>query len=354
VFLSFLAALGTVLGMCWIYDHLHLVGYLGQPEALIPIARPYLHYYAAAFVFMLCTGNLRAYCESQNRPWLPMYIVLGAIAANAVLDFGLVYGIMGFPKMGLPGAGLATLICSAGQFFALLWLILRHRELHLTLRELLRPAITRAHTIRHLRIGIPTALQIGLEIASMSVVAIMAGRLGATTLAAHHITVQIAAFSFMVPLGMSFAVSIRVSQTAGAGDRGRMRSVAEGAMLFAFCWMLAVSACILLARHALPAIFTHDADVIAMASTFLIAAAGFQVFDGLQCTAMGALRGMKDVNIPTLIVILAYWAFEIPLAWVLCFVVGTGGMGIWISMFLALVLSATFLSVRLRRVLAAG
>ena len=349
IFLSFCSSVAVVGAMCWLFDHLQLLGYLGQPPELIPIARPYMHLYAVAFVFMLCGGNCRAYCESQNRPWLPLYVIMGSIALNAFLCYGLVYGVCGLPRMGLEGAGLATLICSVGQFFALVYIIL-HNNLHLSLSHLLHPHITRFYVARHLRLGIPTALQICVEVASMSIMALFAGRLGAETLAAHHVTMQVVMFLFMVPQGMSFAVSIRVSQASGANDRARVKSVCTSAMTFAIGWMLATALLMLSLHGQIPKLFTHDTKVIELSGGFLIIAGLFQVFDGMQCTAMGALRGLKDVNRPTIAVMLFYWVMEIPLAWFLCFTCHMGGTGIWLSMLFGLILSATFLTMRLKRV----
>jgi len=351
IFLSAASAVVVGAGTLWFFNHLEWVNYLGQPPELIPIARPYLYFYTAAFLFMLCGGNLRAYCESQNRAWLPLYVILGSIVANAVLDYAFIYGVFGLPKMGLPGAGMATLLCSFGQFVVLLTVVLKS-NLHLTFRELVRPAILRDFTARHLRLGIPTALQIGVEIGAMSIVAMFAGMVSASTLAAHHVTMQVASFSFMVPMGMSFAVSIRVSQAAGANDRARVISIARSGLTFAACWMGGMTILLVGLHSVIPWAFTRDPEVAAMAASFLVVAGLFQVFDGVQCTSIGALRGLKDVNAPTLIVTLIYWVFEIPVSWLLCFKAGLGGLGVWIALFLGLILSATFLTSRLRRVAA--
>lgn len=335
--------------MLCFFEHLDMVGYLGQPKELMPIARPYVYLYSAAFVFQICAGNCRAYCESQNRPWLPFYVILGTIFLNAILDYGLVYGVFGLPRMGLVGAGLATMLCAMVQFFGLIVVILRNGTLHLTLRQLMRPTLDRFFVKKHLKIGVPTAFQIGVEIGAMSVMAMFAGKLSTTTLAAHHVTMQIVGFLFMIPMGMSFAVSIRVSQAAGAQDRASVLRVCRSGMTFALLWM-SVSAITLLSLHDyIPMIFTHDAAVIKIASGFLIIAGFFQIFDGMQCTAIGALRGLRDVNKPMVMVIAIYWLVEMPLGWVLCFKTPIGANGIWLGMLVGLGLAAAFLTTRLGR-----
>jgi MATE family multidrug resistance protein len=350
IIICFILSVAVAGGMLFFFEHLDRVGYLGQPKELMPIVRPYLYYYAAAFIFQLCGGNCRAYCESQNRPWLPFYVVFGTIFLNAVLDYGFVYGVWGFPKLGLAGAGLATMLCAAAQFFGLVTLILWNGKLNLTLRQLLKPTLDRVFLVKHLKFGIPTALQIGVEIASMSVMAMFAGKLGTSTLAAHHVTMQIIGLIFMIPMGMSFAVSIRVSQACGAKDRPGVFRVCRGSFAFAVGWMTLSMIALLTLHNYIPMLFTHDQEVVKTAGVFLAIAGLFQIFDGIQCTAVGALRGLKDVTKPMLMVLGVYWVLEMPLAWMLCFWTPLAGRGIWIAFLVALPVLALVLTWRLKRV----
>lgn len=350
IIICFLATLVVAVFMLLFFENLDLVAYLGQPKELMPIAQKYIYFYAAAFLFQLSAGNCRAYCESQNKPWLPFYVVLGTIFLNVILDYGLVNGVWGFPKLGIAGAGLATLICAVAQFLGLVVVIIKNGKLNLTLRQFLHPKLDREFVKRHLQLGVPTAFQIGIEIGALSVMALFAGRLGTTTLAAHHITMQIIGFMFMVPMGMSFAVSIRVSQTSGAQDRPAMLRVCRGGMMFAALWM-SVSSIILLSLHNyIPMMFSHDVEVIKIASGFVLIAGLFQIFDGLQCTATGALRGMKDVTVPLVIIACLYWFVEMPLAWVLCFMTPLKGIGIWLAFLIALPFLALLLGMRLHKI----
>jgi MATE family multidrug resistance protein len=149
---------------------------------------------------------------------------------------------------------------------------------------------------------------------------------------------------------MAFATSIRISQAAGMDDRARVRRVCASSMTFAICWTCLIGLTLVLLHNLIPHLFTRDPEVIRIAGGFLFIAGLFQVFDGMQCTAMGALRGLKDVVKPTLIALVIYWLVEIPLAWTLCFHCHLGGKGIWLSTLFSLMLSATFLTVRMRRV----
>ncbi len=354
LFISFISGVTVVFLMVAAFWNLHRVNYLGQPPELIPIAKPYVLCYGAAFVFMLCAGNCRAFCESQNRPWLVMFGVLASIVLNAILDYLLVFGPFGLPRLGLVGAGLATLFSAMTQLLILLVLAVRAKDINLCLDDLRHFRLERSFMGRHIRLGVPTSLQIGMEISSMSILAVLVGRLGAATLAAHHVTIQIIVLAFMVPLGMSFAVSIRVGQAAGANDRPRVLRICKGAMLFAAGWASLASLGMLVLRHQLPLLFTNDPLVVPLVASFLVVGGLFQLFDSVQCTAMGALRGLRDVTLPTVVVMLNHWVLSLPLAWLLCFELGLGGLGVWMAMAVALILTAGLLCIRLHRVATRG
>jgi MATE family multidrug resistance protein len=345
--LSFYAAL-LVTGLMLVgFRFLGHVNYLGQPPHLMPVAWTYLPWYAGAFVCQLTAGNFRAFCESQNKPWLPLYVVLGSIGMNAFLDVVLVYGCFGLPKLGLTGAGFATFLCALLQLVILYYLVNRNGGLHFSRAQFWRLRLAGSFLKNHLRIGLPTMIQIGLEVSALCAVGLMAGLMGATVMAANHIAMQVAFFAFMVPLGMSFAVSIRCAQAAGANDRAQVRSVARSSLAFAACWMACTCILTVLLRNELPHVFTKDEAVIPLVSSFLVVAGLFQIFDGIQATAMGALRGMKDVNLPTFLTLGCSWFVCVPLAWFLSLYLGWGGIGIWIAFATALALSATFLTLRL-------
>jgi len=339
-------------GACLLFDHLEWFGLLGQPQHVVNAARPFAHLYSLAVICYTAASNFRAYCEAQNRPWISLGVVFATIFVNGFLDWIFVFGRLGVPAMGLVGAGLATLTSSFLELLALGAIVLKIRSLNLPARQLFRFDFARAQIVRFMKLGAATSAQIGIEMVSYAVLALIAGRFGAATLAAYHVTFQVASLAFMVPLGLSFAVAIRVSQASCAGDRVAVRRICASSLAFALAWMSVSMIAILTLHNFIPRLFTHDPAVVALASTFLIVAGIFQLFDGVQCTSIGALRGLRDVYRPTLLVIAIYWLCEIPLAFALALWTRLGGLGVWLAMMTALMLSAACLSARLMRITA--
>jgi MATE family multidrug resistance protein len=203
---------------------------------------------------------------------------------------------------------------------------------------------------RILRLGLPGSLQYLAETSAFSLAALMIGHLGSVSLAAHQIAINLASISFMVSIGISSAGAIRIGQARGRGDRQAARitgfsALALSAAFMAFCgiifWVL---------RDELPALYINDPEVIQVAARLLIIAAAFQLADGIQAVGVGLLRGMEDVKMPTLYVLLAYWLIALPLAWFLSNVLSYGVEGIWSALGLGLACSALMLTFRFHRI----
>jgi MATE family multidrug resistance protein len=237
----------------------------------------------------------------------------------------------------------------------LLWGWLRRQP---DLRPLLpRPgrlvALSRVHLREMLRIGVPAAGQLLFEAGAFSAAALMMGWLGTVPLAAHQIALSCAAFTFMFPLGLSMAASIRLSQAVGQGRRQALRPIGFGALGLSTAMMAAFALLFALAGGAIARGFTADPAVVALAARLLLVAAVFQIFDGGQVVGAGALRGLTDVRIPTLITFFAYWLVSLPTGYLLGFKVGLGALGIWIGLAAGLACAAVLLGVRLTRATAA-
>lgn len=352
IFLCILLSVVVGLVVVGLYTQLEHFNYLMQPPELIPLAQPYMILYSCAFMVALIFACFRSFCEAQDRPWIPLAVLGSAIGLNAFLNWIFIFGRLGFPKMGLTGAGLGTLLANCTALLVIVILLFRNRRLGLDRASFLRLDIKRSLLKKILGLGLPSALQIAVEVGAFAAAAMMMGALGAAPLAAHHVTLQVAAFSFMVPLGMSFAVSIRVGQAAGSGDFVRVRRIGTGAMVLIAIWMLLAAVVIMAARHQLPLAFSDDPVVIALASQFLVFAALFQVFDGLQAIALGSLRGLQDVKVPAGGILLTYWCFALPLAYVLGFYFKYEGQGIWCALLIGLGVASTWLLLRFRTVTA--
>ncbi len=314
--------------------------YLGQAPRIVEMAEGYLYYYSAGFVVLLVGGCYRSACESLNRPWLPLGVLACAIALNVLLNWIFIFGHLGMPAMGVTGAGMATMLSNACFTVAIIVVVSRTPSFGLRFREVFRPAFTRKQVGQLADLGLPTSAQIAMEIGAFVFAAFMIGRFGAASLAAHHVTVQIAAFSFMVPLGMSFAVSFRVGHSAGAADMAAARRIGLGAFVLTAAWMVFAGLTILSFRRVLAAQFSSDPVVLDIAVQFLAVAAMFQIFDGLQTVAIGGLRGLRDTRVPTVAVGVCYWLLALPLAWFIGFHHNVGPLGVWAALAVGLALVA--------------
>jgi multidrug resistance protein, MATE family len=300
---------------------------LGQPAEVADGARNYLAYLAASTTPLLLFIAFKAYNEARGWPWLPLWFNLGSILLNIVLNWIFIYGNLGAPAMGLDGAGLATFLSRVLTLVAF-WAYLRRAP---------RPGLswTRAEwrvidprkCWELLRLGMPIGFQIVLEVAAFSSALIFVGWLpnGTVALAAHSIALNYAALAFMVPLGVMFAASIRVGQARGAAEFARARVIGWSTLAVAVGFMACVALVFTLGRHQLPHLFLQETvgddapAVIALASTLLLLAAAFAVFDGTQVTVIGVLRGYRDVRLPTIFTFIAYWLLCLPMGFWLAF-----------------------------------
>ena len=320
--------------------------HFGQSPEVAAEARTYLILMGWSLVPMLMSLALKQFSEALHHPWPPMLILLASVGVNTALNWVLIYGNLGFPALGLAGAGLSTLIARCLGAWAL-WIYVRrarrfaeHTRLHW-----LRP-LTGERLGSLIRIGLPTAGMLVLESSAFSFAAIMVGWLGAVPLAAHQIALSCASTTFMLPLGISMATTIRVGQVMGSGEKPRLRAICVGAQGLGVLVMITCGAGLALGRQPIAAAFVHDPTVISQAMVLLLAAALFQVFDGLQVVAAGALRGLADVNFPVLLCLVAYWGVALPFGYWAAFPGQHGALGVWIGLAAGLAFAGALLSAR--------
>ena len=302
---------------------------LGQTRDLASLgqayATPQIWSIAPALVF----GALRAYVQGRGLMTLPLYVILCTNLLNVFLNWALIFGRLGMPAMGIAGAGLATGIARAAMPLGLALLVFG-RGLH---RGAWTPWSRDAFAIGPaFRIGLPLALQIGLEVWAFNLCTLIAGILGAATAAAHAVVLKLASFTFMVPLGISVAAATRVGNRIGAGDREGAQHSAHVALGVGAGVMCLSALAFLLLPRPLAALFTPKRDVIAIALTIFPIAAAFQVFDGTQAVGGGILRGMGTPRPAAIFNLLGYYVLALPLGWLLAFDTGLGLRGIWIGL----------------------
>jgi MATE family multidrug resistance protein len=321
-----------------------LLGLFGQEAHLAEIAHKYVWVQIPSLPFFYAFAAQRSYLQGRGIVRPTMWVMLAANLVNAAVNWLFIWGNLGMPELGSTGAGIAS---SAVRIFLVIGLTLwvRSRNLH-------QGAWTPWDRIsfrwkdgiaRIFHFGIPIALQMVLEVGAFAGSTLLAGRFGAISLNAHSIALNLASFSFMVPLGISIAASTRVGNLIGAGDRSGAQRSAWIALACGACVMTLFATSFVLLRHWLPGLYSTDPQVIALCATILPIAGAFQIFDGTQIAATGVLRGMGRTRAVAWFNFLAYWVLALPLAWYLTLHTDLGIRGIWWSLCFGLAVVAVLL-----------
>jgi MATE family multidrug resistance protein len=347
-----MVALGVGFGgfalLAFLSTRLHL---FGQPTEVVKVVRPYFLLIALSLVPVFLFQVQRQFAESMRRPWVPMIIMIGDVGLNAVLNWIFIWGHWGMPVLGLTGSGLATLIARAVAVVVLgIWL--RRSETFAAVRKVPRSGWKRERFRALFGMGVPAAGSLLFESGAFAAAALMMGWLGATQLAAHQIALSCASLTFMFPLGLSIAVSMRVSRALGEGRKDNVRAIGFGALGLSSVVMLSFATVFLSAGELLARGFSVDPEVIGLAARLLAVAAIFQLFDGGQVVGSGALRGLTDVKVPTLITLVAYWGLAIPGGYLFGVRGEMGATAIWAALAAGLAFAAIFLGLRFRRLTA--
>ncbi|HKV97391.1 MAG TPA: MATE family efflux transporter [Gammaproteobacteria bacterium] len=317
--------------------------------AIIPNATAYLDALAWGLPGLCLYQALRFTSEGigHTRPMLA--IALGALAVNGVLDYILMYGKLGLPALGAAGCGYATAVTQWLMFLALL-IYVRRRALYRPLEIFARFEWPQWVAQRELLwLGVPIAVGIFMESSLFAGVGLMMGTLGTDIVAAHQIALNYASFVFMVPMSIALAISVRVGQALGRGDAHGARLAGFAGIGLCLCFEVLSALSMLLLPHYIVEIYTRDANVARIAASLLYIGAIFQLSDGLQTSAAGALRGYKDTRVPMLITIVAYWLVGFPLAWAFGIPLHLGPQMIWAGFIAGLSVAAILLLARYLR-----
>jgi len=327
-----------------------LLRFTGQSPALAALAAPYVYALACGLPFEFGFMVLRSFATALSRPHVPLYIVLAMIAVNLLGNYVLVFGHGGAPALGLVGSGIASASANAFSFFAMLAVVLTvpvFRSYRLW-RHLLRPDWAQLKELFGL--GLSIGLAMVFEVMLFSAATLMMGRLGTAPLAAHQIALNVPSITFMVPLGIGMAATIRVGLAAGAHNRTGVRRAGLTAMAVGGAVMIVFALGIALFARTIAALYlpaTPDtAETGALTVLFLHVAAAFQLFDGIQVIGANALRGLKDARLPMLLAGGAYWLVGFPLALVLGFGLHWHGVGIWLGLACSLAVAAVAMALR--------
>lgn len=321
---------------------LPLLPHLGLAADVGTVAADYLEVVAWSLPPLLLFNALRRFLQAVGSVRIIALAMIAANVVNAVTDWALVFGTWGAPALGAVGAAWATF---ASRVFMLavvaVYVLVAHRAL-LSARVAWHPQAFAGLV----RLGLPAAAQLALEVGVFATVTALAGRLGAVAAASHHVVLNIAAFSFMVPLGISAAAAVRVGHEVGRRDAAATMVAGWTAMALGAATMAAFGVLFLAVPDALVALFTTDAEVRAAAASLMLVAALFQLFDGVQIVATGALRGLGDTRTPMLVNLVAHWFLGLPVGALLCFRFDLGVTGLWVGLCVGLVAAAALLLVK--------
>jgi MATE family multidrug resistance protein len=325
VYLALLLAIPSTLGVVLLaasLEHWHM------NADVLRLTRPYLGVVAWSLLPLLAYFAFRRYLQSVNVVRPIMLTLIAANVLNVVVNWVLIYGRLGAPAMGVAGAAWATVMSRIVMAALLLAAVLLHeRESGAGLHVPWRLELNRVRKL--VGVGFPAAMQLTLEVGVFAAASALAGRMLPVSLAAHQIALNIAGFTFMVPLGIASAGAVRVGQAVGRGDHGAAARAGWTALALGALFMSGAALAFTLIPRQLISAFTSDAGVLDLGVSLLAVAAIFQLFDGLQGVGTGVLRGLGDTRTPMLWNLGGHWFIGLPLAYVLAFQFELGVIGLW-------------------------
>lgn len=319
---------------------------LGQTEEIVRLAGPFFEITIWSILPGMIYQAYKQFTDGIGRTKVGMMVMIFGVVFNVAGNYILIYGKFGFPELGLNGAAWATLIARSLMALIMIGVVHLHPMFKHYLVERWSHRLDRHLTHSLVRLGLPTGLTYIFEVGAFSSAAIMMGWFGAGPLAAHQITISLASMTFLVTIGIGIAASIRVGYELGRRDYPQMRFAGFTAIKIGSAYMALCALGFLLLRWHLPRIYVQDIDVITLAAGLFVVVAAFQVFDGIQAIAIGALRGMSDTKTPSVIAFFSYWVLGLPMGYFLAFHAGVGPVGIWIGLLVALILASVLLMLR--------
>ncbi len=342
----------SVLGILGLYAVrllAELMVWIGIDAGIVPVATEYLFAVSWGIPAICAYLALRFVSEGIGYTRPMMFIQLSGLIINAFLNYVFMFGKLGVPAMGAVGAGWATATVMWINLFMLVFYILTHHR-YTVIWQSVKCKMDWSRTREMLRLGLPIALTLVSEVGMFSAVALLMGSLGVIEVAAHQVAINFAGMMFMIPLGISAATTIRVGHALGEqkAREARFRGMA-GISLAAMC-MFGTASTMLLFPELIVSIYTQDVAVGNMAVSLLFMAAIFQLSDGIQVSAAGALRGMKDTLYPMLASFVVYWFFGLPVSYYLGIRQEFGPQGLWMGLVASLTLAAVWLVWRFQRI----
>lgn len=348
IVLALLLALPVMLALWFVGPLLPL---LGQDPTTASAATGYLRAVVWGTPGYMLFVALRGTLEGRGNTRPIMLVAFAGVGLNVLANNAFIFGRWGFPELGLTGAGVATSIVYSAMALLLTALVASSYRLE---RPFAREPLRARRLLEIVLLGVPIAFTVGFEIGLFAMTALLMGLFGLSALAGHQIALQSTSFTFMIPLGLGIATTARVGHAAGRGDALGVRAAGLVGIGLSMVVMFGTALLYWTAPRLVVGLFLDltdpaNAGVIAAATTFLQVAAIFQLVDGLQVTAVGALRGLKDTRVPMMIALVSYWCIGLGSGAVLAFGVGLGAVGLWLGLVVGLGAAAIWLTGRYLR-----
>lgn len=323
-----------------------LFPYLNQPPQVVALAIPYYKILILSWLPYFIFMHYKQFVDGLTLTKPGMIIIVVCNILNVFLNYGFIFGKIGFPELGLNGAAVATAISRALMALCYIIIMRYSKTLRVYLKKMSLRYISYERIKEFFKLGLPIGLQHILEVGAFAVGAIMTGWLGAKQLAAYQIVMSLASLTMMMSIGIASTATIRISNLLGERNFHRLKIAGYSAFYMVIAFMTTSGVIFIIGRYAIPSLYINEPDVIEIASKLMIIAGLFQIMDGTQVTATGALRGLQDVNSPTFISLFSYWIITLPLAYFLGICLNWGAMGIWWGYLIGLLFAAIALTSR--------
>lgn len=301
----------------------------GKPADVTSLALQFLSVIMMSMIPLSVFFTFKQFAEGMSDTRTAMWVTISSNVVNIALNYCLVFGKLGLPAMGVMGAAWATFF-SRCMMAVVMLLYIRYSKKYSEYKfSFWTGKYDRDIFKMQLKIGVPSGLMFGMEVAAFAIPILFIPE--TNQLAAHRLAISLAAMTYMISSGLGAAAAIRVGTYVGSGQRNEMRRAGFSAILLSFSFMCCAALTFIIFRHGLPALFNDEAPVVDYAAKLLLIAAAFQLFDGTQVTAQGALRGLKDTVYPGYVAFVAYWIIGLPISYVLCIPMRMGAVGVWIG-----------------------
>ena len=326
--------------------------YLDQPVEVVKLALPYIDIVAISLIPLLLFQALKQYTDGLSRTIYPMYATVVANIINVIINYILIFGMLGFPKLGIIGAAIGTLISRIIMFVFLFYMLMDKKIIYNYMSDLKSFMYDKFMIEEILSLGFPTSLQMFFEVGLFTTAIWLSGLLGEIPQSANQIVLNISSMTFMVASGLSVSAAIRAGNQKGLKNYQELKRISLSILLLGIYFASFFALGIYILRDYLPYIYIdidnqenliENIELVKIASKLFIIVAIFQLFDSAQVIILGTLRGMQDVKIPTIIVFIAYWIVGFPISFILGDESSMAETGIWIGLLCGLLFSSVFL-----------